>query len=266
MITPLHFNPRSREGSDGSNPDAFQQRILFQSTLPRRERLELSSPTLLDTKSISIHAPAKGATDYFFIQLAQSKISIHAPAKGATPRRSARSLPRNFNPRSREGSDRSYVAEVLKTSISIHAPAKGATERLVKRMEREAKFQSTLPRRERRVASGISRIWTIFQSTLPRRERRTTAHAAALMTTISIHAPAKGATLRGQQLCYTSIHFNPRSREGSDCIAPCNRSGNGNFNPRSREGSDVTAYAPSALFSNFNPRSREGSDKRLRRP
>ena len=106
VITPLHFNPRSREGSDGSNPDAFQQRILFQSTLPRRERLELSSPTLLDTKSISIHAPAKGATDYFFIQLAQSKISIHAPAKGAT--RSARwrsCSPHHFNPRSREGSD-----------------------------------------------------------------------------------------------------------------------------------------------------------------
>ena len=174
MITPLHFNPRSREGSDGSNPDAFQQRILFQSTLPRRERLELSSPTLLDTKSISIHAPAKGATDYFFIQLAQSKISIHAPAKGATPRRSARSLPRNFNPRSREGSDhnaalcngfgglfqstlprrerlRKLVRVFLKRLISIHAPAKGATVDGLKQ-ERRKLFQSTLPRRERHPA------------------------------------------------------------------------------------------------------------------
>ena len=105
--------------------------------------------------SISIHAPAKGATDYFFIQLAQSKISIHAPAKGATacsaaacgadchfnPRSregsdsttaSRRSRDSHFNPRSREGSDPAPPrCRHLHHSISIHAPAKGATQDIV---------------------------------------------------------------------------------------------------------------------------------------
>ena len=56
---------------------------LFQSTLPRRERL----PALLhsaDVKAISIHAPTKGATILPFVLHIWSGISIHAPTKGAT--------------------------------------------------------------------------------------------------------------------------------------------------------------------------------------
>ena len=237
MITPLHFNPLSREGSDGSNPDAFQQRILFQSTLPRRERLELSSPTLLDTKSISIHAPAKGATDYFFIQLAQSKISIHAPAKGATPRRSARSLPRNFNPRSREGSDRSYVAEVLKTSISIHAPAKGATE-----------------------CYRISTHTDLISIHAPAKGATYSHPLLIYRHTISIHAPAKGATHRSNAGSQRSLYFNPRSREGSDVLVVRKVGDTNHFNPRSREGSDQHQQHRGRNRRHFNPRSREGSD------
>ena len=194
MITPLHFNPRSREGSDGSNPDAFQQRILFQSTLPRRERLELSSPTLLDTKSISIHAPAKGATDYFFIQLAQSKISIHAPAKGATSERGVGSR---------------YP------EISIHAPAKGATaSEVVLTFDNE--FQSTLPRRERPCtfsasthqppisihapAKGATAIYQLDFVQLPDFNPRSREGSDAIAL-----SAASGVS-----------DFNPRSREGSD--------------------------------------------------
>ena len=59
------------------------------------------------TDVISIHAPAKGATD----NLAGSDISIL-----------------DFNPRSREGSDDfCWHSNYLKCPISIHAPAKGAT-------------------------------------------------------------------------------------------------------------------------------------------
>ena len=35
-------------------------------------------------------------------------------------------------------------------------------------------------------------------------------------TKISIHAPARGATLMGDTVSLTFFHFNPRSREGSD--------------------------------------------------
>ena len=78
---------------------------LFQSTLPRGERLA-TSPQSQANKRISIHAPARGATVYFDIDRRNGGISIHAPARGATA-----ILPpfllysSNFNPRSREGSD-----------------------------------------------------------------------------------------------------------------------------------------------------------------
>ena len=37
---------------------------------------------------------------------------------------------------------------------------------------------------------------------------------------ISIHAPAMGATERGSDNVDEYIHFNPRSRDGSDKITP----------------------------------------------
>ena len=99
---------------------------------------------------ISIHAPAKGATNDNEIMTDVLIISIHAPAKGATgvvawivniavfqstlPRRERLQpclcirLSGHFNPRSREGSDADDGYMYNNTwFISIHAPAKGAT-------------------------------------------------------------------------------------------------------------------------------------------
>ena len=55
---------------------------------------------------------------------------------------------------------------------------------------------------------------------------------------ISIHAPAKGATVPDPYDRYKVPNFNPRSREGSDKISIFAAYGVNNFNPRSREGSD----------------------------
>ena len=107
------FNPRSREGSD---------------ILCRRH------PAAGD--SISIHAPAKGATIQPRKVLMMHKISIHAPAKGATV------LDGDMD---------------MDTVISIHAPAKGAT-RIAACLSVFIKFQSTLPRRERRT-TGLWRLY-----------------------------------------------------------------------------------------------------------
>ena len=100
---------------------------------------------------------------------------------------------------------------------------------------------------------------------------------------ISIHAPARGATLIFCLSLPCMCYFNPRSREGSDLfyfrlIFPIKH-----FNPRSRGGSDVpvlpvpvtrkiSIHAPARGATNvpfriqpskinFNPRSREGSDR-----
>ena len=78
---------------------------------------------------ISIHAPAKGATNGTDEPENGSDISIHAPAKGATYTASG---------------DDGLV------KISIHAPAKGATAQINNAVWGEIAFQSTLPRRERR--------------------------------------------------------------------------------------------------------------------
>lgn len=59
-IFQCNFNPRSREGSDASGNQ--KDRFL----------------------SISIHAPAKGATSESNDKRSTGTISIHAPAKGAT--------------------------------------------------------------------------------------------------------------------------------------------------------------------------------------
>ena len=101
----------------------------------------------------------------------------------------------NFNPRSREGSDiigLDYVPFPI--GISIHAPARGAT---------------------------IYLVMILFGKK------------------ISIHAPARGATRYIQPVNRADRHFNPRSREGSDTTAPNpNNQTSDDFNPRSREGSD----------------------------
>ena len=79
--------------------------------------------------------------------------------------------------------------------ISIHAPAKGATACKRSLSMCAAAFQSTLPRRERRITSSFSSHRARFQSTLPRRERRR-GGARGACRGISIHAPAKGATAK----------------------------------------------------------------------
>ena len=83
---------------------------LFQSTLPRRERRRVGFEILV-LLPISIHAPAKGATDLKMMAYKR----YH-----------------DFNPRSREGSDGMTLEELgNRIDISIHAPAKGATTNLI---------------------------------------------------------------------------------------------------------------------------------------
>ena len=116
---------------------------------------------------------------------------------------------KDFNPRSREGSD---FLMLMEDSDYIE-------------------FQSTLPRRERLLIALIYLVLpyfnprshegsddtdghfvlgvTGFQSTLPRRERQWATFGFNGSTKISIHAPTKGATKnteRDTAYCEISIH------------------------------------------------------------
>ncbi len=146
-----YFNPRSREGSDPGSAAAWPPGCRFQSTLPRGERHD----------------------------------------------------------------DPSEVERLV--SISIHAPARGAT-RPIRPAHRPGPFQSTLPRGERLYRSLPSEMIVRFQSTLPRGERLHPGDILDPLPKISIHAPARGATLPDFPPGQYKINFNPRSREGSDFV------------------------------------------------
>ena len=77
---------------------------------------------------ISIHAHAKGATDWQEPVPRSSEVSIHAPANGEASRSSSRArIDKCFGPRAREGGECGFcLSIVLSFQVSIHAPVEGA--------------------------------------------------------------------------------------------------------------------------------------------
>ena len=173
------------------------------------------SVVVYDIPAISIHAPAKGATSFCIV-------SRSTPSFQSTLPRRERLCPREsfrhwtyFNPRSREGSDILPKTRWRNTDISIHAPAKGATASAehhgkimphfnprsregsdatgVNQVYKQAKFQSTLPRRERRARYLSSLSPADFNPRSREGSDNLPARLCAVKE-ISIHAPAKGAT------------------------------------------------------------------------
>ena len=143
-----------------------------------------------------------------------------------------------FNPRSREGSDSLVPNRIYCTSS----------------------FQSTLPRRERRDWMTARHPSSDFNPRSREGSDRIGVVVVRVEAPISIHAPAKGATIHLLFGRVVPVNFNPRSREGSDPRQEPRPSARPDFNPRSREGSDVALLDVPGPEGNFNPRSREGSD------
>ncbi len=186
---------------------------LFQSTHPRGVRL--LTPFLRLLWLVSIHAPARGATspiaDTSYPTMFQS---THPRGVRHPIIRSSRAAI-SFNPRTREGCDRSSISSRHNARVSIHAPARGATllEQLddflavvsihapargatqgAKKHLRARRFQSTHPRGVRQPKSKNSKRLSAFQSTHPRGVRPERPEPVTKLL-VSIHAPARGATL-----------------------------------------------------------------------
>ena len=143
----LYFNPRSHERSDNPLSVLCSLAIIFQSTLPREERLQCAySHPLRFTFQSTLPREERLRADRVFKTLLyfnprshersddqdqdqeyQCHISIHAPTRGATVLSAITCLPTNFNPRSHERSDGVKCNHLF-----------------------TYKFQSTLPREERR--------------------------------------------------------------------------------------------------------------------
>ncbi len=196
-LTP-RFNPRPRAGGDIMRGAKTKPTVLFQSTPPRvGRRRDLG--THRTNAGVSIHAPARGATQVPRLLQRPRPVSIHAPARGATPRRSTAvprggcfnprpraggdgaspaglHHPRRFNPRPRAGVDGDRPRRHPALAVSIHAPARGATSR-----------------------AFVSAASLVFQSTPPRGGR---------------HQPLPGDGAARQS-------FNPRPRAGGDTRSRC---------------------------------------------
>ena len=194
-----NFNPRSHEGSD----DVTLKTPLLHSAIsihaPTRGATDQHKKPFC-IHEISIHAPTRGATMHWHLSSSITVFQSTLPrgerlvtALVITVARSFQStLPRGerqrkpmslwlhkyFNPRSHEGSDGDETrAEYMADYISIHAPTRGAT-RVSSEFPGTKKFQSTLPRGERRNRSGVDVARSGFQSTLPRGERPPEPEAA----------------------------------------------------------------------------------------
>ena len=103
-----YFNPRTREGCDQVLGHAQTQRHIYFNPRTREGCDHDGNTVQLFCKTISIHAPVKGAT---FQGILHFQIGFV-----------------DFNPRTREGCDRTTLAEAQQDlDISIHAPVKGAT-------------------------------------------------------------------------------------------------------------------------------------------
>ena len=146
--------------------------IIFQSTLPRGERL--CSPFFLTSEfTISIHAPTRGATKC-------AKAIVEAIT--------------DFNPRSHEGSDEKLEKVRRIYEISIHAPTRGATIQQYHIAHTVAYFN---PRsHEGSDRRGIHSKGGIVMISIHAPTRGATASVIELWSRmyISIHAPTRGAT------------------------------------------------------------------------
>ncbi len=103
--TPTSFNPRPRTEGDSWRESGYSDGTMFQSTPPHGGRRVVGQPVDL-VGDVSIHAPARRATQAFGQGDDEDDVSIHAPARRATRDRDSHRRDRG---------------------VSIHAPARRAT-------------------------------------------------------------------------------------------------------------------------------------------
>ena len=211
---------------------------IFQSTLPHGERRASTS----DNKSgvsISIHAPAWGATIDQVHFLALQFISIHAPAWGATVRSSRKVLcALNFNPRSRMGSDNNDIQHSVPDS----------------HFNPRSRMGSDHPH------DVFQYVSSIFQSTPPHGERPILSLGVINSNDFNPR-PRMGSDNSAGGFKLYRLYFNPRPRMGSDTIPNHHPALISLFQSTPPHGERRHRQLSKEYhLDNFNPRPRMGSD------
>ena len=191
--------------------------IIFQSTLPRRERHTIKAPSKRklyfnphSREGSDLSGLWHGRSSYYFNPRSRegsddfplwyarytSKISIHAPAKGATYTFAYLFfLAIYFNPRSREGSDE-LVVLLAKGMLNFNPRSREGSDR---RYQKTGCAAENFNPRSREGSDFLLKIRCPEHSDFNPRSRegsdRTDSSNRCCERCISIHAPAKGATI-----------------------------------------------------------------------
>ncbi len=166
-----------------------------------------------------------------------------------------------FNPRARTGRDavsfRAWSSVCVFQSTRPHGERRGqSTAHIV-----TYTFQSTRPHGARLGWRTLCGGHFGFQSTRPHGARRGEHAEPFDQGIVSIHAPARGATMRKKRFRTSSKGFNPRARTGRDQRTHGGVFGVLRFNPRARTGRDTSPDScPGSPRKSFNPRARTGRD------
>ena len=164
---------------------------------------------------VSIHAPARGATLTKEINKLEKMFQSTHPHGVRHMCWSQSRLLICFNPRTRTGCDHSRGVSLRMRYGFQSTHPHGVRHVLQLRKAQALQFQSTHPHGVRLYFCFPICSWTCFN---PR--TRTGCDSGGIhiprRLTVSIHAPARGATLLWQPLARCSTCFNPRTRTGCD--------------------------------------------------
>ena len=171
---------------------------LFQFT-PLREGLRLEIRNISQDLSISIHAPARGASENQLLLHLYLLISIHAPARGASrlQRIITSMILFQFTPL-REGL-RNWKAMCQRILIFQFTPLREGLLFLLLNPCFLRKFQFTPLREGLPWCERVFSPWTDISIHAPARGASASVLTTALYIFISIHAPARGASMYGKR-------------------------------------------------------------------
>jgi len=106
----------------------------------------------------------------------------------------------------------------------------------------------------------------MFKSTRPHGARQRAARRGSWGCSVSIHAPARGATFAARRNRTPMACFNPRARTGRDADLIITENLNGRFQSTRPHGARLGTASGSLLGIGFNPRARTGRDRVKRTP
>ena len=143
----------------------------FQSTLPRRERRSAAARSIQSKDHFNPRS--REGSDYAVKREGKGRaISIHAPAKGATAEENIVKRKHAISIHAPAKGATSFAANPGGgIKISIHAPAKGATV-IVVQLSSDGKISIHAPAKGATPKRRFTVTIKLFQSTLPRRERQ----------------------------------------------------------------------------------------------